>query len=407
MQGTAYVVAMIPAFSLRFRELAVANGLDEAATAASLGKLTAMRSLVEFGATPTLAFWSDRIGRRPVMLLCALALCFEFGVLASSQSLWVFSATYIAFGLLANANGALESTCIADATPPGAARAVAFSRFFTVVGAVMVVGPVIGGHLAAIDGRAPFAAASILYLISLFYMFLQLPEYYSKRDPNSSNSRASSSSVVKHLLMTSPSTLWYIGASVFSSMGVGAFGSVQVLWLRSAFGWDGQQVGKFISLSGLLVIVSQSVILPRLLQRLKGCEPLVAQMGLMITAAKLVAYGLAPSGLWLYAFQLSGVACTCAIAPLRSLCTKAVPESHQGAVTGIISALSTAAQVIGSIVGSQVFATSLRMGFHVGSALFVAAACYCLAFACVVHAAHVEKAVHPKRMEVPEWASGA
>lgn len=409
LQGTAYVVAMLPSFSLRFQELALASGLDAATTAATLGRLQAVRSVVEFGATPTLAFWSDRVGRRPVMLLCSAALSVQLGLFAFSRSLWHMAFVFVAFGLFSDSNGALEATCIADATPAGAARAAAFAWLYTIIGAVMVVGPLIGGYMASLDGRAPFLAGASLCAVGVVYSALVLPEYSAEklRGGGQPAARRSSSFVASNLLKDSPSTAWFIAASVVAAMGMGAFASVQVLWLREVLEFDSRSVGLYMSASGLLLVVSQGAILPRLLKALGGRQASLAKLGLFLTAAKLVLMGLAPSRAWLWAIQLASVASSCAVAPLRSLCTKDVPESHQGALTGLVSGASTAAQVAGSVVGSQVFAASLRGAAPVSSFLYVGAACYCLALACVFRGARLEGKVHPKRVEVPEPAEGA
>ncbi|CAK0895076.1 unnamed protein product [Prorocentrum cordatum] len=355
LEGTAFVIAMVPAFSLRFRELAKAEGLDAAATAVMLGRLQAVRSAVEFVATPTLTFWSDRTGRRPVMLLCATALTLQMLCLALARSLWAFGAVFVAFGLLSNSNGALEATCIADATEPGASRSLAFGRLYTVIGAVMVVGPLVGGWLTSIDGRVPFFAGAALCTGGVFFAAWQLPEYLSeKRHRGRVLRRSSSAEALGGVLRGSPSTTWFICASVFSALGVGAFASAQVLWLREVFGFDSRGVGSFLSLNGLLLIASQGVLLPRLLKAFSGREARLVQLGLLWTAAKLAALGLAPSTAWLWAAQIAGIGGSCAVAPLRNLCTKAVPESHQGALAGTVSGASTAAQVVGSVLGSQV-----------------------------------------------------
>lgn len=341
------------------------------------------------------------------MLLCTAAVALQMCFLAASRSLWEFGAVFVAFGLLSNSNGALEATCIADATEPGASRSLAFGQLFTVIGAVMVVGPLVGGWLMSLDGRLPFLVGAALCTGGLLFAAWQLPEYLSeKRHRGRVLRRTNSFEAVRDVLRSSPSTRWFISASVLSALGVGAFFSAQVLWLREVFGFDSRGVGSFLSLNGLLLIASQGVLLPRLLKAFSGREARLVQLSLFWMAAKLAALGLAPSPAWLWATQIAGIGGSCAMAPLRSLCTKAVPESNQGALAGMVSAASTAAQVVGSVLGSQVFAASLRGGVPAGSFLLVGAAAHCAAAACVSRGAVIDNKLGAE-VGVPDSVTGA
>lgn len=397
----AHSVGMMPAFGLRFRHLAADAGLDAAETAATLGKVSAFRSMAEFFATPALAFGSDHIGRRPVMMLRTAVLCLQFSILAASKSLWAVCAAYIVFGLLSDSNGALESACVADATPAGVARAVEFGRVFTVIGAAIIVGPAIGGYLVGVDDCLPFKVAALLFICSFAYVAWQLPEYLRRKPGSNRNERSVANLSLCSMLETSPGLLWYISATTLCDMGMGAFGSVQVLWLREAFGLEGRGVGMLMSASGLELMVIQSLIMPRLLKALQGREAVLAQLGACITAMKLVAYAFSPSVSWIFVAQVVGALSTCALAPLRSLCTKSVPESHQGALSGAMAAISTAAGVVGGLVGSHVFAASLRSGGPLGRFLLVGALCYFMAAMCICKGACADTFRKEKLMESP------
>lgn len=108
-----------------------ACGYDAAQVADALGLITALRSFSEFTAAPLLASWSDRRGRRRALIASALAFVVEAALLAVSPGLVVMGIVHVVGGLLAT-NGAIEMSCVADATPVGPRRAVAVGRFLTV-----------------------------------------------------------------------------------------------------------------------------------------------------------------------------------------------------------------------------------------------------------------------------------
>ena len=130
LRTTAVAVAMMPAFNLRVAALGKACGYDAAQVADALGLITALRSLSEFTAAPLLASWSDRRGRKRALLASALAFLLEATLLALSKGLVAMGLVHVVGGLLAT-NGAIEMSCVADATPVGPRRAVAVDRFLT------------------------------------------------------------------------------------------------------------------------------------------------------------------------------------------------------------------------------------------------------------------------------------
>jgi len=392
IRTTAFAVAMVPAFNLRVAALAELAGHDAAAAASLMGLITALRSLAEFVAAPLLAVWSDRAGRRRVLLASGLAFVMECALLAISQSLLVLGAVHAACGILAS-GGAVETSCIADATPAGPRRAVAVGRFFTVIGFALVIGPALGGALLARYGSsAPFAFAGVLAGIGLIATAFLLPEYLpasSRAQAKRRDSDSHASSSLLALLQRTPPLRWLVAASALCGLGQALFGTTNVLWMKAAFGWDGQDVGRFFAALGVGVILSQVFVLPWLLNAAKGRESLVLQVALLSNAFKFVGYSLAPSGGWLYAVLCISVPTFCAGPVLSSLCTRHVPATQQGLWSGSMSALNTAANVLGALVGSRLFAVALRGFLPLGAPLVAGAACYALATVCVAHASHL------------------
>lgn len=394
MQALAFTVAKMPALSLRFQEFAAAEGWEASAVATAHGRMAALRNLLELIAMPVLAGWSDRVGRRRIMLLGSLALCVECALLASVRSLWALVLAHVAFGLFADSNGTLEGSCIADATPPGSQRVIAFGKLFTVVGAAVIVGPAVGGELAAWGGTVPLMVGCGVACCAFLFLSTSVPEYLPKSER--SQRTAANSGLGRmllefmQLLSQSPGLRWHVAATMLAQMALGSFGAVQPLWASQALGWGGRDLGRFISLAGLTMVVAHGVLLPMLLKVMQGREPALAQLCLLIQACRLTFYGLAPNGSWVYLVLIVTTGGMCHTPVLRSLCSRSAGQHQQGLLSGGTAAVGTAAQVLGSLLGSSVFSATLRHGLPLSLAHYVSACFFILAAACVSQGIAVE-----------------
>src|SRR6478752_8459362 len=132
---------------------------------------------------PILGMLSDRIGRRPVLLISLGGLAIDFLFMALAPNLaWLFVGRVIN-GMTA-ASFSTANAYVADVTPPKD-RAKAFGWMGSAFSFGFLVGPVFGGFLAGeyMHGvlgdfalRLPFLVAAGLTAINWFYGLLVLPE---------------------------------------------------------------------------------------------------------------------------------------------------------------------------------------------------------------------------------------
>src|ERR1700757_5511077 len=119
-------------------------------------------NFMQFLFLPVLGAWSDRFGRRPVILISCLGLGLDYIFMALAPSLkWLFVGRLIS-GITAS-NVSTAFAYITDITPP-AERAKKFGMLGAAFGVGFVVGPAVGGMLGPYNLRAPFWAAAGLSL---------------------------------------------------------------------------------------------------------------------------------------------------------------------------------------------------------------------------------------------------
>ena len=138
------------------------------------GAIMVSYGLMQFLSSPLLGALSDKLGRRPVLLVGILGLGLTFAVPAFFASLPLILASRIVGGAL-SANTVVAQAYISDITS-GKERAAMFGRLGAVFGIGLIVGPAIGGLAGQTDPAFPFVLASALALLNFLYGALFLPE---------------------------------------------------------------------------------------------------------------------------------------------------------------------------------------------------------------------------------------
>ncbi|WP_235558996.1 MFS transporter, partial [Microbacterium sp. Leaf351] len=165
--GMTVVLPVLPFVVLRY----VSNESD---LAVWVGVLEAVNGLCAFLIAPFLGRLSDRFGRRPVIIVAALGAAVSMTLFGIGGALWVLLLARVIQGATAGDLPALFAY-LADITPPEK-RAQRFGLLGALSGIGTMVGPAVGGLLAAISVELPvFLTAAVSFVIALLSIFL-LPE---------------------------------------------------------------------------------------------------------------------------------------------------------------------------------------------------------------------------------------
>src|SRR5215467_7685735 len=143
------------------------------ATAGIVGLLVSTYALCQLIAGPPLGHLSDRIGRRPVLLVSQIGTCIGFLILANAKTLWVVFLARIIDGLTAG-NLTVAQAYIADVTD-SENRTKAFGYIGISFGLGFLVGPGISGFLAQFGNTYPIFAAAALSFTSIMCTYFLLP----------------------------------------------------------------------------------------------------------------------------------------------------------------------------------------------------------------------------------------
>ncbi|WP_262179205.1 MFS transporter [Haloarcula laminariae] len=268
-----------------------------------IGLLAASYSATQFVFAPLLGSLSDRVGRRPVLVVSLLGSVVAWTVFGLAEALWLL---FLA-RMLAGAMGGNLSTAqayVADVTPPER-RATALGYIGAAFGLGFIFGPGIGAVLsfdatiAAVDALAPAAvpitrfslpsfAAAFFSLCGVVVALAFLPE---SRTPDGGAPRGDRTSAVAQLraAVATPGLRELLTAFFLVSV---AFSGVTVMFIpyvADIYGYTAAQSALLLTYIGLLAVLTQGVLIGRLTARY-GPVPL-AVAGAMLLA---VATGLLP-----------------------------------------------------------------------------------------------------------------
>jgi MFS transporter, DHA1 family, tetracycline resistance protein len=312
-------------------------------------------NFMQFLFLPVLGAWSDRFGRRPVILISCLGLGLDYIFMALAPTLrWLFVGRLIS-GMTAS-NVSTAFAYITDVTPPEQ-RAKRFGLLGAAFGVGFVVGPAVGGVLGHYDLRAPFWAAAILSLANFLYGLFVLPESLPQ-EKRAKSAWHMANPLGALTLLRSNAELSGLSMVVFLYyLAHQSLQNVWVLYTEYRYGWNTRSVGISLALVGICaVIVSGGLVGPYV--RRFG-ERFSLASGLFYGFLGFVGFGLAWSGgaalLAIPFIALWGVAGPA----MQSLMSQRVDASSQGKLQGAINSLRALTGMAGPLLFTQVFSDAI------------------------------------------------
>jgi len=229
------------------------------ASGSALGVLVATAALTEFLFGPIWGSISDRVGRKPILMIgmfgYALAM-FLFGI---ADKLWMLLVFRALSGILSSATITTTMAYIGDSTSEKQ-RGGGMGILGAVAGAGTVIGPGIGGLLAGDSLTTPFFVSAILALLSLLLVALLLPESLPVE------ARAVQGQKIKLIrfdefwrALTGPIGLLLLIAFL-ATFGTSNFESIFGLYMLRKLNYGPEQVGGILTLVGAIALIGRGLL---------------------------------------------------------------------------------------------------------------------------------------------------
>jgi len=291
------VLVDILAFTLVIPLLAIyAEGLGATPLQAML--LVSVFALCQLVSGPLLGRISDRVGRKPMLIVSQVGTLVGLLVMGSATTLWLLFLGRILDGATAG-NLSLAQAYIADNTLPED-RARSFAIIGIAFGLGFFLGPTMAGYLSQYGLHAPFHAAAALSLLSIVCTAALLPNQAAAARPDGDAGPAGArlaltdwgtyTQYFERPVLAGLLLQFFLFAVAFST-----FTSGFALFAERTFRWNDQpftprEIGYLFAYAGLLGILLQGGLIGRLVKRFG--EPVLVTAGFISMAAGYLLLGL-------------------------------------------------------------------------------------------------------------------
>jgi DHA1 family tetracycline resistance protein-like MFS transporter len=319
------------------------EGGDAGQAARLMGLFSMVWALAQFFAAPLLGVLSDRVGRRPVILLSLFGLAIDYLAMAFAPSvMWLF-VTRVIMGLTAGGMAAANAY-IADVTPPER-RAQMFGLIGAAWGVGFILGPAIGGVLGNIDLHLPFLAAAGVTLLEVLYGLFILPESLKPESRTAFDWKKANPVGALRFLGSHRELLGLSGVNFLMQLAHNVLPTVWVLYTTNRYGWNLAMTGVALAIVGVVNILVQGLLVKHAVARLGEWGTLLT--GLVGGGLGFAIYGLAPQG-WGFLLGVPVFGLIGFVGPgFQALATRRVAATEQGRLQGANTSLSGFASIFG------------------------------------------------------------
>jgi DHA1 family tetracycline resistance protein-like MFS transporter len=366
---------VLPVMPRQAEPYLAALDLSPSAGDAVIGGLFSVFSLMQFIFSPIWGRLSDRIGRRPLLLLslagsvvfyALYGYAVTFPAERAATALGLMLAARVGAGI-AGASVGTAAAVIADCTTPQN-RARGMALIGIAFGAGFTLGPLIAYFGLALFRQEPWGVGVLASLLSFVALLIALFVFRETRRPGTGDARAVRSMSRTAAVLGNPTVGALVLAYFLSIVAFANFEATLARFTRSAFGMGNDRNFLLFAFIGLVLMLAGGAYRP-LAKRLPESRLLAGGIGLMVV-------GLAVMGLvaWSAAGRDSGTSLlrtleriffagsavavagfACVNPSISALISRRTSPERQGEVLGVNQSFASLGRIVGPFMGSMLF----------------------------------------------------
>ncbi|MFD2608771.1 MFS transporter [Deinococcus taklimakanensis] len=337
-------------------------GRELGLTPAQIGWFSTAYSLMQFVFSPVWGGRSERLGRRPILLMGLVGFSVSFGLfgllahfgqtgaLTGGTLFALLVASRIIGGIFSSATLPTAQAMMADISSQKD-RAASMGLIGAAFGLGVVFGPAIGGLLSGVSLLAPVYFSAGLGLFTALLAFLMVPE---TRQPGGAHAAPGD----RRALLTQGAIPLFLAVSALSTLASVGMEQTIAFYVQDTLRLDptrtARTVGSMLAIFGILAALVQGGAI-RPLSKKVAPTPLI-MAGLLVMAAGML---LLPQmqAYWpiTAALALIGVGSAILSPTLSAGLSLSVPADQQGTVAGLNSSALALGRMVGPLLGTNLY----------------------------------------------------
>jgi DHA1 family tetracycline resistance protein-like MFS transporter len=365
---------VLPVMPRQAEPYLAALGLSPIAAGATIGILFSVFSLMQFIFSPMWGRLSDRIGRRPMLLLSLLGsvvfyalygFAVTFPAERAATALAIMLLSRIGAGI-AGASVGTAAAVIADCTTPEN-RARGMALIGIAFGAGFTLGPLIAYFGLALFQQQPWGVGALASMLSFLALLIAIFVFKETRRPGARAAKEFPSMSRTAAVLRMPQVGALVLIYFLSIFSFANFEATLARLTESAFRMTDDDNFLVFAFIGLMLMFAGGLYRP-LAKRLPETRLLAAGVGLMILGLSCVGFvawavhGRQPESGWpleklFYLAAAVSVAGFAFVNPsVSALISKSADPDRQGEVLGVNQSFASLGRILGPFVGSMLFA---------------------------------------------------
>lgn len=340
------------------------------------GLLLTLYSTFQFFGAPYLGAMSDRVGRKPVLLISQAGtllawVVFLFALYIPDYSVYGFSLALLIISLsrildgVTGGNTSVANAYVSDITTQEQ-KSYIFGYLGGIAGIGMIVGPGIGGLAASspIGYAGTILVAMFISIVTLIAIFLWLNESHpqEKRNPNNRQSLASSIFIVRRIRKANPKPIVkivFLMKLLFSIMMAFYISSI-ALYMIDLFNFNEKELGIFMLVVGIFLSFNQAFVSKVFISKFGAFKTLLIGLSLCIIGLFTITIS-ENMIIYVLCYYVLNLGLSLCFPTFNAIISMHTDPAKQGEYMGISESLNSLAMAAIPILGASIYGW---IGFH-------------------------------------------
>lgn len=344
-------------------------------TTSQMGVMTSLFAFAQFIASPIVGKMSDKVGRKPVIVLGLIGYAISEFIFAVATSLPIFNLSRIIGGLSA-AMVVPTSMALGSDLTSLKDRAKVIGWLSAAFSGGLILGPGLGGILANITYKTPFYVAGVLGIVSAIFTQVLLKENKEvlQVEELEAEEKAQEQGSIRSIL-TLPMVMLF-GMILVSSFGLQGFESIYSIYVNQVFDFGLSTIALVLTLNGIISLILQIAAFNWIINKIG--EIRLISIAFLLSAVCVFWITQAHSHVEVIVATLIIFSSFDLLRPaITTLLTKS-SRSNQGLINGMNMSLTSVGNVIGPLMSGALMDMNTHYPYLVVT--FILAASYLLTF---------------------------